>query len=88
MLGKIGLTELAVILVIALIIFGPRKLPEIGRAIGKGIREFKQATEEIGRSVSLDDDGEARKSNPVKENTGVEKNTVEMAVTSADMGKE
>jgi sec-independent protein translocase protein TatA len=53
--GRIGLPELILILVIALIIFGPRKLPEIGRSIGKGIRELRQATTEISKTVSLDD---------------------------------
>lgn len=42
----IGATELIVILVLALIIFGPGKLPEVGKAIGKGVREFKKATSE------------------------------------------
>lgn len=53
--GRIGLPELILILVIALIIFGPRKLPEIGRSIGRGIRELRQATTEISKTVSLDD---------------------------------
>ncbi len=39
----IGFTELVVILVIILILFGPGKLPEIGKALGRGIREFKDA---------------------------------------------
>ena len=42
----LGMPELIVILVIALIIFGPGKLPDIGKAIGKGIRDFKKAVEE------------------------------------------
>ncbi|MEW6443467.1 MAG: twin-arginine translocase TatA/TatE family subunit [bacterium] len=46
MLGPIGPTELIVILVIVLIIFGAGKLPEIGGALGKGIRNFKKATRE------------------------------------------
>jgi sec-independent protein translocase protein TatA len=41
----IGAPELIVILVIALVIFGPGKLPEIGQALGKGIRDFKKAVE-------------------------------------------
>jgi sec-independent protein translocase protein TatA len=53
--GKIGLQELILILALALIIFGPRKLPEIGRSIGQGLREFKRATTEMQKSVSLDE---------------------------------
>ena len=43
----LGPTELVLILIIALVIFGPSKLPEIGKAIGKGIREFKEAANKI-----------------------------------------
>jgi sec-independent protein translocase protein TatA len=42
--GRIGIGELILVLVIALVIFGPSKLPEMGKAIGKGLREFKNAT--------------------------------------------
>ena len=40
----IGVPELILILVIGLVVFGPRKLPDVGRAVGKSIREFKKAT--------------------------------------------
>lgn len=43
----IGPGELLLILILALIIFGPRRLPEIGRALGKSIREFRQTSEEL-----------------------------------------
>jgi len=43
----IGPGELLFILILALIIFGPRRLPEIGRALGKSIREFRQASQEL-----------------------------------------
>ena len=43
----LGTTELIVILIIALVVFGPSKLPEIGRAIGKGIYEFKSAASDL-----------------------------------------
>ena len=46
MFGGIGMTELIVILVIVLIIFGAKKLPQIGEGLGKGIRNFKKATKE------------------------------------------
>jgi len=47
MFGSIGMPELVIIFVIALIIFGPRKLPELGRSLGKSIGEFKRASNEL-----------------------------------------
>ncbi|WHY79630.1 twin-arginine translocase TatA/TatE family subunit [Neobacillus sp. WH10] len=47
MFSNIGVPGLILILIVALVIFGPNKLPEIGRAFGKSIREFKKATEGI-----------------------------------------
>lgn len=51
MFGSIGMPELVIILVIALIIFGPRKLPELGRSLGKSIGEFKKASTELQRTL-------------------------------------
>jgi len=51
MFGSLGMPELIVIFVIALIIFGPRKLPELGRSLGRGIAEFKKATNELQQSL-------------------------------------
>jgi sec-independent protein translocase protein TatA len=47
MLGSIGMPELIIIFVIALIIFGPRKLPELGRSLGRSLSEFKKASNEL-----------------------------------------
>lgn len=41
---NVGMTELILILVIALVVFGPGKLPEVGKALGRGIQEFRNAT--------------------------------------------
>ena len=47
MFGSIGMPELMIIFVIALIIFGPRKLPELGRSMGRSLSEFKRASNEL-----------------------------------------
>src|SRR6187455_709397 len=47
MFGSIGMPELIIIFVVALIVFGPRKLPELGRSLGKGLSEFKRASNEL-----------------------------------------
>ncbi len=47
MLSNIGIPGLILILVLALIIFGPKKLPEIGRAFGQTLKEFKKSTKEL-----------------------------------------
>jgi TatA/E family protein of Tat protein translocase len=47
MFGSIGMPELLIIFVIALIIFGPRKLPELGRSLGRSLNEFKRASNEL-----------------------------------------
>jgi len=51
----IGLPELIIILVIALIVIGPNKLPDVARALGKGMAEFRKATQEIKESLDLDE---------------------------------
>jgi sec-independent protein translocase protein TatA len=51
MFGSIGMPELIIIFVIALIIFGPRKLPELGRSLGKSLAEFKKASNELRNTL-------------------------------------
>ncbi len=68
--GNIGLPEIAIVLVIALIVFGPKRLPELGKSLGSGLREFKASI-----SGDRDDDDD--------EHPQIE-NGVEEAVTDAD----
>ena len=56
MLGRLGTTELLIILGIILVIFGPSKLPEIGKSLGRGIREFKTATKDLKDSINIEED--------------------------------
>ena len=51
MFGNIGFPELILLLAIALLVFGPKKLPEVGRSIGKAIREFRRTSEEIREKI-------------------------------------
>lgn len=58
MFSGIGVPELLIVLVIALIVLGPKKLPEVGRSLGRGMREFKDSVSGVRID---DDDDEARR---------------------------
>lgn len=51
----IGIPELILILIVGLIVFGPSKLPEVGRAVGKGLREFKKASSALTQAINAPD---------------------------------
>ena len=51
MFGSLGIPELMLIFIVALIVFGPKKLPEIGRTLGKALGEFKKATDELKNTI-------------------------------------
>ena len=59
MLGNIGPLEIIVVLIIALIVFGPKRLPELGNSLGKGIREFKDSVTGENKDDDTDDDVQA-----------------------------
>lgn len=67
----IGMPELIVILVIALIVIGPKKLPELARGLGKGMAEFKKATQEIKESLDVDEELREVKEDIVDSITGL-----------------
>ena len=52
----IGMPELILIMIIALVVIGPNKLPDLAKALGRGIAEFRKATQEIKESLDLEDD--------------------------------
>lgn len=73
----IGLPEMALIMVVALLVFGPKKLPEMGRSLGKAIRgfqdaskefetEFKREARQLEKSVSMNAELESDRSEPVE----------------------
>ena len=81
MFGRLGTTELLIILGIILVIFGPSKLPEIGKSLGRGIKEFKSATKDIKDSINVEDDdkgsekAQPKKPEPVEASSNQEKTT-------------
>lgn len=66
MFGSIGGTELLIILVIALVVFGPKRLPELGRTIGKGLGEFRRASNDLKRSLEDEITLDERRSEPAE----------------------
>jgi sec-independent protein translocase protein TatA len=73
MFGSIGMPELIIILVIALIIFGPRKLPELGKSLGRSLNEFKRASADLQNTLEQEIKLEEQKEQQAKarpDNTG------------------
>jgi sec-independent protein translocase protein TatA len=66
MFGSIGMPELIIILVIALIIFGPRKLPELGKSLGRSLNEFKKASTDLQNTLEQEIKIEEQKENAAK----------------------
>ena len=66
MFGSIGMPELIIILVIALIIFGPRKLPELGKSLGRSLNEFKKASNDLQNTLEQEIKIEEQKESAAK----------------------
>jgi len=62
LIGPLGMQELIVILVIVMLLFGAKKIPDLARGLGRGIREFKDASKEIKTEIE-----NAAKEEPIKE---------------------
>ena len=86
MFGSIGMPELVIILVIALIIFGPRKLPELGRSLGKSIGEFKRASNELRHT--LDEEIRVEEQKEQRSKIEAEQNSAIDAATAMTPGAE
>jgi TatA/E family protein of Tat protein translocase len=69
----IGMPELIIILVIALIVIGPSKLPDLAKALGKGMAEFRKATQEIKESLNVDEELREAKQDLVDSISGLDK---------------
>ena len=56
MFGQIGPLEVAIVLIIALVVFGPKRLPELGKSLGKGLNEFREGMSNLGGDDDDEDD--------------------------------
>lgn len=63
MFGKLGVTELVLILIIALVVFGPSKLPQVGRSLGEAIKEFRKGTTQVQKEINdlINDEDQTKK---------------------------
>ena len=78
MFGSIGMPELILIFLVALLVFGPKKLPEIGKSIGKGLSEFKKASDDLKKTIEQEIDQVKSEANAVRDTV---KDTVAQATT-------
>ncbi len=69
----IGMPELIIIMVIALIVIGPSKLPDLAKALGKGLAEFKKATSEIKESLNVEDELKEAKEDLIDSVSGLDR---------------
>ena len=80
-MGTVGVPELIIIFVIALIVFGPKKLPELGKSLGKGLAEFRKASNDLRSTIEEEVRAiESETSSPPP----VEKNTIASQKTSSE----
>ncbi len=84
-MGKIGTGELILILAIALIVVGPSKLPELGKAVGKTLNEFKKFSKDIKEDLSLEETvKKIEKSDEPKDKKAEEKEEIELKENKED----
>lgn len=76
MFGSIGMPELILIFVVALLVFGPKKLPEIGKSLGKGLAEFKRASEDLKKTIEDEIEAGRREAASVKQGLTEAKNLI------------
>ena len=86
MLGSIGMPELLLIFVVALLVFGPKKLPEIGKSLGKGLAEFKKASDDLKKTIENEIEQGKQEAASVKAQVAEVKSTLAepAAVTAAE----
>jgi TatA/E family protein of Tat protein translocase len=76
MFGSIGMPELILIFVVALLVFGPKKLPELGKSLGRGLAEFKKASEDLKKTIEDEIEQGKNEADAVKKQVNEVRNTI------------
>jgi TatA/E family protein of Tat protein translocase len=76
MFGSIGMPELILIFVVALLVFGPKKLPELGKSLGRGLAEFKKASDDLKRTIEDEIEQGKQEAESVKKQVTEVRNTI------------
>jgi TatA/E family protein of Tat protein translocase len=82
MFGSIGMPELILIFVVALLVFGPKKLPEIGKSLGKGLAEFKRASDDLKKTIENEIEQGKQEAAAVKQQVSEVKDTIAVLPTA------
>src|SRR5512144_2682367 len=88
MFGSIGMPELILIFIVALLVFGPRKLPELGKSIGKGLAEFKRASDDLKRTIESEIEQGKNEASAVKEQFSGVKKSLEATISASGYAAE
>lgn len=81
MFGSIGMPELVLIFIVALLVFGPKKLPELGKSLGRGLAEFKRASDDLKKTIEDEVEQGKQEAAAVKQQITEVRNTLVAATT-------
>ncbi len=83
MFGSIGMPELILIFIVALLVFGPKKLPELGKSLGRGLAEFKRASDDLKRTIEDEIEQGKHEADAVKKQVAEVRSTLKDSVSAA-----
>lgn len=83
MFGSIGMPELILIFIVALLVFGPKKLPELGKSLGRGLAEFKKASEDLKKTIEDEIEQSKKETAVLHEQVGEVRKAIEPAAPAA-----
>jgi TatA/E family protein of Tat protein translocase len=83
MFGSIGMPELILIFVVALLVFGPKKLPELGKSLGRGLAEFKRASDDLKKTIEDEIEQGKHEAEAVKKQVADVRSTLDPAAPAA-----